>query len=62
MLQAVVEDYRRDRMADAARARLIAIAACCRTSTLSRAVASVTSAARAVLRGGHRPQAAACCA
>lgn len=51
LLQALIDDHRRDRLAAAARARLIALASCCRPSTLARTLARV----RAVVTHRTRP-------
>jgi hypothetical protein len=56
LMQAVADDYRRARGAEAARARLIRLASCCRPSVLTRAAARV----RAVVT--HGTSARVCCA
>jgi hypothetical protein len=56
LMQAMADDYRRARVADAARNRLIRLASCCRPSTVGRAAVRL----RALVT--HRTRAAACCA
>jgi hypothetical protein len=56
IVQAVADDYRRDRIAEAARSRLVRLASCWRPSTLARVAGRVR--ALATYRG--RPE--LCCA
>jgi hypothetical protein len=56
LLQAISDDYRRDRLAEAARNRLVRLAACCRRTALGRAAARL----RAVM--SHRTRTTPCCA
>jgi hypothetical protein len=55
LLQVIASDYRRDRLAEAARSRLVRLASCCRPAALARAVARV----REVV--SHRTRTAPCC-
>ena len=59
-MHAAVTAYREDRLAEAARARLVRIAACCRPAALRELVRSLRATARALVP--HRTAAHACCA